>query len=154
MNCKGCNKGCLKGCLYSMAILISIFVVMFVVYYEKRDFHKVGEMEFTSWNLYVMPYKYYGLCPPKNNYLLTHRFCFIDIFIDKDSTLHIFGDRGYKNTYNAVPNVVEIHLDSRYKYTYMQKEYGTEEYQNNFIYYSQKKLPHFSEYFGDLGAID
>lgn len=105
------KRGCLFGCLSILIILILLLVVEF----QYRHFYKVGNMDFTFWKTgkgcYIMPYKYWGVTIPKDNYMKAPNKGGVIIFIGEDTTLYIFPDFV---SYSGV-DTIECNL-SLYKY--------------------------------------
>ena len=78
-----------KSFLFGFCIFA--FVLFRVFWY--RTFYIINEVEFTVWKTYkgcyITPYKYWGVLPPKDNYLRISNIGIADIFICKDKTLII-----------------------------------------------------------------
>ena len=81
-----------KSFLLGLCIFAS--VLFSVIWY--RTFYVINEVEFTVWKTYkgcyITPYKYWGVLPPKDNYLRISNIGIADIFICKDKTLCVFID--------------------------------------------------------------
>lgn len=76
-----------KSFLLGLCIFAS--VLFSVIWY--RTFYVINEVELTVWKTYkgcyITPYKYWGVLPPKDNYLRISNIGIADIFICKDKTL-------------------------------------------------------------------
>jgi hypothetical protein len=88
--------GSIFSLLFSSCLLLAIILYP---YPPSRQFHKVGNMEFTFWvhapeGVYVMPYKYTGSTIPKNDYMIVAARSTLLIYIGEDTTLYIFPDLG------------------------------------------------------------
>ena len=74
---------------FLLGFCIFAFVLFRVFWY--RTFYIINEVEFTVWKTYkgcyITPYKYWGVLPPKDNYLRISNIGIADIFICKDKTL-------------------------------------------------------------------
>lgn len=82
-----------KSFLLGLCIFAS--VLFSVIWY--RTFYVINEVEFTVWKTcngccYITPYKYWGVLPPKDNYLRISNIGSADIFICKGKTLCVFID--------------------------------------------------------------
>lgn len=81
-----------KSFLLGFCIFTS--VLFSVIWY--RTFYVINEVELTVWKTYkgcyITPYKYWGVLPPKDNYLRISNIGTADIFICKDKTLCVFID--------------------------------------------------------------
>lgn len=71
-------------------------LVLFRVFWY-RNFYIINEVVFTVWKTcngccYITPYKYWGVLPPKDNYLRISNIGSADIFICKGKTLCVFID--------------------------------------------------------------
>ena len=79
---------------FLLGFCIFAFVLFRVFWY--RTFYIINEVEFTVWKTYkgcyITPYKYWGVLPPKDNYLRISNIGIADIFICKDKTLCVFID--------------------------------------------------------------
>jgi hypothetical protein len=100
---------------FSAFIFISAIILIF---YLHRSFYSVGGINFTVWKTYagcyVMPYRYWGICKPNNNYLRLSNIGAIDIYIRKDSTLMLFADP-HRDGYAEL----DCHLKKYRYYTYI-----------------------------------
>jgi len=74
-------------------IIIPSILLLFIYLTEKRNFYCLENGKcVTVWcayanNIYVIPYKYYGLFKPSDNYVITKSPCGIDIFWVNDSII-------------------------------------------------------------------
>ena len=81
-------------CIFAL-VLFRVFCLFRVFLY--RNFYIINEVEFTVWKTsngccYITPYKYWGVLPPKDNYLRISNIGSADIFICKGKTLCVFID--------------------------------------------------------------
>ena len=109
-----------KGCFFLryIAIVIVSILVLFVAFVQYRKFFTIGDITFTFWKTlggycYIMPYKYWGITIPKNNYMRASNLGGIIIFIGEDTTLYIFPH----HTYYLGAKTIECNLPS-YKHVY------------------------------------
>lgn len=79
---------------FLLGFCIFVFILFSTVWH--RSFYIINEVEFTVWKTYrgcyIIPYKYVGALPPKDNYLRISNIGYADIFICKDKTLCVFID--------------------------------------------------------------
>lgn len=79
---------------FLLVFCIFLFILFGAAWY--RSFYIINEVEFTVWKThrgcYIIPYKYWGVLPPKDNYLRISNIGYADIFICKDKTLCVFID--------------------------------------------------------------
>lgn len=96
---------------------IFAFVLFRVFWY--RTFYTINEVEFTVWKTYkgcyITPYKYWGVLPPKDNYLRISNIGIADIFICKDKTLCVFID---PQSDGATETVCKLKSCQYYSYSY------------------------------------
>lgn len=84
-------------------LIITILCVASLVFAwsQYRHFYKVNDQEFTVWKTkngcYIMPYKYWGITLPKENYISISNLGSLTIFVNDSSTLLIFKDRNYSD---------------------------------------------------------
>lgn len=101
--------------LITIFIFISLSFYVFIIQY--RHFIQIENNIFTFWKTkngcYIMPYKYYGLTIPKNNYIKAVNRGGIIIFLGNDSRLYIFPEF----TYIRGAETLEINLKT-YDYFY------------------------------------
>lgn len=88
----------LKKIFKIFAFGITLISISLLILGQIRSFYQVGDFTFTVWkNLggtcYIMPYKYYGIFPPKKNFITTPNLGGITICIDKGThNFTIFGE--------------------------------------------------------------
>ena len=114
----GKNKNSNKKKRYLLGVLFIIIILFLIIFiFQYRHYYKVDNIIFTFWKTkngcYIMPYKYFGMTIPKNNYMIASNIGGIIIYIGKDSTLHIFPTY----TYERGASTIEINLTS-YKFEY------------------------------------
>ena len=84
---------CFRGRKVHKTFLLGFCIFAFVLFrvFWYRTFYTINEVEFTVWKTYkgcyITPYKYWGVLPPKDNYLRISNIGIADIFICKDKTL-------------------------------------------------------------------
>lgn len=102
---------------FLLGFCISAFVLFSVFWY--RTFYIINEVEFTVWKTckgcYITPYKYWGVLPPKDNYLRISNIGIADIFICKDKTLCVFID---PQSDGATETVCKLKSCQYYSYSY------------------------------------
>ena len=88
-----------RGGKVQKSFLFGFCIFAFVLFrvFLYRSFYVINEVEFTVWKTcngccYITPYKYWGVLPPKDNYLRISNIGIADIFICKDKTLCVFID--------------------------------------------------------------
>jgi len=106
------------GCLLAGLFPVIILLLLVVVFHQHRHFHQVGDMVFTFWRTssgytYIMPYRYMGLIPPRDNYMKTVNTAGIFIVIGEGSMLYIFP----LITYVIGGDRIEVNLSS-FEYRY------------------------------------
>lgn len=80
---------------YKAIVLIVIILILYFFLLQKRNIYRIGkDIYVTTWkhwngNTYVMPYKYYGLILPKNNYFSVSTNSGLDMIFIDDSTIVI-----------------------------------------------------------------
>lgn len=89
-----------------LLFFVICIILLAFIWKQYRHFYQVDDVTFTAWKTsegycYITPYKYWGVSPPKNNYIKLSNVGYINIFIDKDSTLLIFNDYFYLKNNNV-----------------------------------------------------
>ena len=106
---------------FLLGFCIFAFVLFRVVWY--RTFYIINEVEFTVWKTYkgcyIIPYKYWGVLPPKDNYLRISNIGTADIFICKGKTLCVFVD---PHSDGATKTICKLKLCQYYSYSTDDKE--------------------------------
>lgn len=80
------------------ALLISIAIIIIVsfVFYQHRNIYNLGYKHYvTRWGPYIMPYKYYGLTKPKDNFIKLYNFKGTELVFISDTNIVIgekYGD--------------------------------------------------------------
>ena len=73
-------------------LLILIFIIFGII--EKKYYTKFNEYDFTIWNTeygcYVIPYKYYGLLKPSDDYILIKRPYNLFLCFDQNNVLQVY----------------------------------------------------------------
>lgn len=134
------NKRCIFGCLTALLVPITIIVVAFSIFLiaetQQRHFQKVGCYDFTIYDNVgcVVPYKYYGLSKPSDNYIQASRRGGILLFVAPDSTIYIFP----RLTYIADANYVEFHLP-KHKYLFFPNTNGARDAYDEAIQYCEEQ---------------
>ena len=104
-----------------LGLCIFAYVLFSVIWY--RTFYVINEVEFTVWKTYkgcyITPYKYWGVLPPKDNYLRISNIGTADIFICKDKTLCVFID---PHSDGATETVCKLKSCQYYSYSTDDKE--------------------------------
>lgn len=132
------QKGC---CKFFLIVFFVIFIVLLYTYLN-RHFFVIGNKDFTFWRsskgCYIMPYKYFGIFPPKKNYALSSNTCFVHIFIENDSIIHFLS---YSYRIENNDNLVEFYLESS-PYTYLQRRNKNyEKFDSLQLHYTNIGLP-------------
>lgn len=79
-----------------LIIFITIIIIVLFVFYQHRNIYHLGNNHYvTRWRSYIMPYKYYGLIAPKDNFIKLYNFDGVDLVFISDSCIVIgeqYGD--------------------------------------------------------------
>lgn len=77
-------------------ITITAIVIIIFLFIQKRDIYDLGNNHYvTRWGAYIMPYKYYGLVTPEDNFIKLYNFDGVDLVFIADSNIIIgehYGD--------------------------------------------------------------
>jgi len=96
-------------------LLVPLFI--YFIFFQYRHFYKVNDIFFTFWKTrngcYIMPYKYYGVKKPKDNYIKASNLGGVVIFIGEETKLYIFPTY----IYELGANKLTVNLSS-FKYDY------------------------------------
>ena len=137
------NNKWILGCSTAILVLLVISVVtisiLVIAETQQRHFQKVGVYDFTIYDHcgYVLPYKYYGLSKPTENYIKASRRGGILLYVAPDSTIYVFP----RLTYIAEANNTEFHLH-KYKYSFFPHTYATiDSYENSKQYCEEQGYP-------------
>ena len=145
-----------KGCLFIVLFTIAAPVLLIFIFFQYRHFYKVGDMDFTFWKTgngcYIMPYKYFGLTIPQDNFMKAANMGGAVIFIGEESTLHIFPEF----CYTSGADKIEINLSS-YKYEYypFRKGWGIDNvraFHDMIDYYKNCGYPYIEIYIAEMNA--
>jgi len=143
-----------KGCIVVFFLTLAVPILLCVLFSQYRHFYRVGNMDFTFWKTsngcYIMPYKFFGISIPKNNYMKASNRGGAIIFIGEDSTLYIFPEF----TYELGADTIECNLSS-YKHKYFPKinelKY-IESIQDTIIFYKNQGYPYINIYIAEMHA--
>lgn len=113
---------CFRGGKVQKTFLLGFCIFAFVLFrvFWYRTFYIINEVEFTVWKTYkgcyITPYKYWGVLPPKDNYLRISNIGIADIFICKDKTLCVFID---PHSDGATETICKLKSGQYYSYSTM-----------------------------------
>lgn len=132
-------------------LFIGLFVVMLGYNYYKRDFFRAGDTDFTFWKThngcYIIPYKYRGITPPKDEFILASNTCIVHIFIENDTIIHFFAE---SYMVEEKERFVESFLHSYcFEYTQENNE-NSDTYYRSINYYKESDMPRVSVFINDL----
>jgi len=125
--------------------IVGLLVITFLIFllFQNRQFCKVDDVTFTIFKTrngaYVIPYRYYGFSAPKEDYIRTSNTGSLVIFVDDNSMLLIFNDKGYSKD----GNWIEICFRN-YKYQYFPPIVSLE-WENNRLLGEKSLEQHFEE---------
>ena len=147
MNAKRIVKA--TSCLF-VGLFFLVLLLLSYTYY-KRDFYRIGVVDFTFWKTnkgcYILPYKYWGFIPPKDDFILASNTCIIHVFVENDTLIHLFAE-SYMTEKNEI--FVNFFLHS-YPFDYMQENNeNVDVFYDRISYYKSKNLPTASFFIHEL----
>lgn len=131
------------------ALLISIAIIIIVsfVFYQHRNIYNLGYKHYvTRWGPYIMPYRYYGLTKPKDNFIKLYNFKGTELVFISDTNI-VIGEK-YGDSV--------LMKFSKYNCKYYNKDVYDEfkkKYLDNSVYYIGwyfSEPPAYSNYTGEL----